>query len=381
MRLEDQVNLSFYKEIAEVDKRHGVVLVQHTDTGKIYVKKTLQHYDLAVFRTLQENRYAGIPVIKELMESDGSLILIEDYVSGHSLEELLETRLFSADETVKIISDLCDILSPIHSHDPSIIHRDIKASNVILDNEGKVYLIDFDASKIVSQGHNRDTDLIGTEGYAAPEQYGFGLSDQRTDIYALGVLMNKLLTGKFPSEEKYGGDLSRVIARATELDPENRYQNADRLKKALDVVSGIDVAVSQGDGSLHFRVKSSAGVKSFLSKLPYPVRELPGFRSGSPLLLVLAIVWYLLLLVFGLFGASKNPELTPVQNRYYDFATLILLLIPTLYLGNYLGVRDKLPWKKTSQRVTEVIRIVTGAAVSVLLVIIAVTIVAMVFHI
>ena len=233
MNLQEELRLSFYKEIASVNERHGVKLVQHTDTGKVYVKKTLRHYDRTVFDLIKENHYPGVPVIKELIEADDSLIVIEDYISGHSVEELLEEKTFTVRETIGVISDLCDILWPFHSNIPQIVHRDIKDSNVIIDNEGKVYLIDFDASKIVVHGRKRDTDLIGTEEYAAPEQYGFGQSDQRTDIYALGVLMNKMLTGMFPSENMYSGELSRVIKRATSIDPENRYQNVQRLKLAL----------------------------------------------------------------------------------------------------------------------------------------------------
>ena len=184
MKVEKELRLSFYKEIASVSEQHGVKLVQHVDTGQVYVKKELKHYDISIFEAIRNGHFPGVPVIKELIESGDRLIVIEDYISGHSVEEILESRLFSVNETIRVISAICDILDPFHSNTPQIVHRDIKASNVIIDNEGKVYLIDFDASKMVIQGRNRDTDLIGTEEYAAPEQYGFGQSDQRTDICA-----------------------------------------------------------------------------------------------------------------------------------------------------------------------------------------------------
>ena len=275
-----------------------------------------------------------------------------------------------------MIKALCDILLPMHSQNPPIIHRDIKGSNVIIDNEGKIYLIDFDASKLVVKGKNRDTDLIGTEEYAAPEQYGFGQSDQRTDIYAMGILMNKLLTGKFPSEEKYKGALSEIIEKATSLDPVNRYQNVQEFKQSLNTYK------TDYSGGTEFTVEvtTDSGLKKALSHLPYPIRELPGFRAGKPSYFAAALLWYIFLLSFGFFATMNNPQYTPAQNRFYDIATFLLLLFPTLYLGNYLGIRNSLPWGKTDRKWLEVIRIGTGAVLSCVVVIILVSIAAAILH-
>lgn len=381
MKLEDQVRLSFYTDIASVDKRHGVVLVQNNDTGKVYVKKTLHHFNRSVFETLKNEHYTGVPTIKELIESDDTLIVIEDYISGHSIDELLNEGPFNLEAAVSIVSELCDILDPIHSHEPSIIHRDIKASNVIVDNEGKVYLIDFDASKKVSQGQNRDTDLIGTEEYAAPEQYGFGQSDQRTDIYALGILLNKLLTGKLPSDERYAGDIARVISRATELDPSNRYQNVRRLQMALYTAMNRAERQVIRQTSLRNQPNSNTTLNSFLLKLPYIIRELPGFRSGRVLYFGLALAWYFFLISFGFFGVSSNPEYSQFQNRFFDIATFALLFIPTLYVGNYLGVRDRLPWKKSPDAIKDIVRIIIGVIISIFIVILAVSFFATVLNV
>lgn len=380
MKVEEELRLSFYKEIASVNERHGVKLVQHVDTGKVYVKKILTHYDITIFEIIRDGHFPGVPVIKELIEADGSLIVIEDYISGHSVDERLGKRSFTVEETIKVISDLCDILDPFHSNTPQIVHRDIKDSNVIIDNEGKVYLIDFDASKMVIKGRNRDTDLIGTEEYAAPEQYGFGQSDQRTDIYALGILMNKMLTGRFPSESLFDGELSHVIKKATAIDPENRYQNVQSLKTALsdcfdDKANSIEVEIYTKTQTV-----SNGILGRILSRLPYPIRELPGFRSGNPLFFFPALLWYVLLISLGFFALTTNPEYTPAQNRFYDIATFILLFIPTLYLGNYLGTRDRFPWKKSTDRAMEFIRVGIGVAALIVIVIIVVTIAALILH-
>ncbi len=380
MKLEEELRLSFYKEIASVNERHGVKLVQHIDTGKIYVKKTLTHYDATIFEIIRDGHFFGVPVIKELIESDGYLIVIEDYISGHSVDELLGKRPFTVEETIKVISDLCDILDPFHSNTPQIVHRDIKDSNVIIDNEGKVYLIDFDASKMVIKGRNRDTDLIGTEEYAAPEQYGFGQSDQRTDIYALGVLMNKMLTGRFPSEKLFDGELSRVVKKAISLDPENRYQDVQRLKSALNNYGDEETDSVEVEIYTSRQTDSDGILKRSLSRLPYPIRELPGFRSGRLLFFLPAMLWYIFLISMGFFAIAKDPEYTPAQNRFYDIATFLLFFIPTLYLGNYLGIRDRFPWMKSTNRTVEVARVVTGVAALIVILIIIVTIAALVLH-
>ena len=365
MNLQDEVRLSFYKEIADIDKRHNVVLVQHADTGKVYVKKTLIRYDISVFEYIKNGHFPGIPTIHELIESDETLVVIEDYINGHSLEEALESKIFSLEEAKKIISELCGILQPFHSHNPSIIHRDIKCSNVIIDNEGDLYLIDFDASKRVSANRTRDTELIGTESYAAPEQYGFGQSDQRTDIYALGILLHKLLTGKFPSETEYNGPLSHVIAKATSIDPANRFQDVESFKIALEE-------------STFKQPSSEKPLKRMLSRLPYPIRELPGFRSGNPLFFGLAFFGYLLVFLFGFIIQTDDPKYTPAQDRFYDIVTFFMIIVQTLYLGNYLGIRDRLPWPGSSKKSSNITRICIGAAASVLLVLAVFTLIALI---
>ena len=381
MKYEDELKLSFYKEIASVNESHGVKLVQHMETGKVYVRKTLKHYDLSVFEFIRERRFDGVPVIKDLIETDDALIVIEDYISGHSLDELIAEETFSEKKAARVISDLCDILEPFHSNTPQIIHRDIKESNVIIDNEGKVYLIDFDASKRVIHGRSRDTDLIGTEEYAAPEQYGFGQSDQRTDIYALGILLNRMLTGMFPSETRYNGDLSLIIDRATSIDPENRYSNVQRLKMALKYISQSTNYNAVRDEMTYCQSVSNDTLRRVLSHLPYLIRELPGFRSGNPWFFCLALLGYGFLIAMGFFSLSVNPEYSPLQNKFYDFATFLLLIVPILYLGNYLGVRDLLPWKKSNNRAIEYIRIGIGTIATILIVTIVVIIVAIILHV
>ena len=113
-----------------------------------------------------------------------------------------------------------------------IVHRDVKAENVILRGDQAV-LIDFDASRVFKDEISRDTQVLGTTGYAAPEQYGIAQTDQRADIYALGVLLNILLTGRHPSKELAGGRLGRVVQKCTRVNPQKRYKNVLHLMEDL----------------------------------------------------------------------------------------------------------------------------------------------------
>lgn len=132
------------------------------------------------------------------------------------------------------ICQLCDIpLCPFICCDPPIIHRDIKPSNILLTPSDHVILIDFDASREFDAGKPEDTVLLGTREYAAPEQYGFGQSDARSDIYALGVLLNKMLTGTYPRRECPECSLGEIITRCTALLSDQRYASVEELKTAL----------------------------------------------------------------------------------------------------------------------------------------------------
>ena len=112
------------------------------------------------------------------------------------------------------------------------VHRDIKPENVIIRGSEAV-LIDFDASRIFKSEHHSDTQILGTTGYAAPEQYGITQTDERADIYSVGVLINVMLTGEHPSRRLASGRMGLVVERCTRVSPEKRYKNVLRLMQAL----------------------------------------------------------------------------------------------------------------------------------------------------
>ena len=112
------------------------------------------------------------------------------------------------------------------------VHRDIKPENVLLRGSEAV-LIDFDAARFFRPGRDEDTQVLGTTGYAAPEQYGLAQSDARADIYSLGVLLNVMLTRRHPSRVTAPGRMGRIVQKCTMINPERRYQSALDLMEAL----------------------------------------------------------------------------------------------------------------------------------------------------
>jgi serine/threonine protein kinase len=229
-----ELRLSYYREIAVLDKDHGVYLVQHTDSSKTYVKKIRSLYNLDVYKQLYEHPVVGVPKIQEFIKQGDNLIVFEEYISGTDLETYIKSNgVFSVSETIKISSMLCDILSRLHTMEPPIIHRDIKPSNIMLTEDKRVILLDLNSAKPVTPGQLQDTTLLGTHGFAAPEQYGFGASNIQTDLYAVGILIRYMLSGKLNSSSGSTDELNNVVNKCTQLDPEKRYTSAEELKAAI----------------------------------------------------------------------------------------------------------------------------------------------------
>ena len=121
------------------------------------------------------------------------------------------------------------ILKNFHNANPPIVNRDIKPKNVIITEQNSVILLDFNAAKIYSDSEMKDTLLLGTPGYAAPEQYGFGQSSVKTDIYAVGIMLKEMVQ----SVEKYNVKLDDIIKKCTQLNPNDRYLNIEDLEKDI----------------------------------------------------------------------------------------------------------------------------------------------------
>ena len=210
-------------------ERGSVSLLQNKQNGTRFI---FRHYrgNGEVYRKLVGISCPNLPQIMETAERDGMVAVLEEYIQGDSLAYLLEGALFSPAEARKITRQLCNALWVLHQL--GAVHRDIKPENVIIQGSEAI-LIDFDASRIFKSDTNQDTQILGTTGYAAPEQYGIAQTDERADIYSLGVLLNIMLTGKHPSKELASGRLGRIVQKCTMVNPEKRYKSVLYLMEAL----------------------------------------------------------------------------------------------------------------------------------------------------
>lgn len=210
-------------------ERGSVSLLQNKQNGTRFI---FRHYrgNGEVYRKLLGISCPNLPQIMETAERDGMVAVLEEYIQGDSLAYLLEGALFSHAEARKITMQLCNALWVLHQL--GAVHRDIKPENVIIQGSEAI-LIDFDASRIFKSDTNQDTQILGTTGYAAPEQYGIAQTDERADIYSLGVLLNIMLTGKHPSKELASGRLGRIVQKCTMVNPEKRYKSVLYLMEAL----------------------------------------------------------------------------------------------------------------------------------------------------
>ena len=188
--------------------------------------------DGSIYRHLQTVHHENLPRIYAVTEADGRCTVLEEFIDGVTVAELLQGGLYTASGVCAVMRALCDAVGYLHS--VGIVHRDVKPENVMITSSGRVVLLDFDTARRHKPAATRDTVVVGTAGYAAPEQFGVAQTDGRADIYAMGVMINVMLTGEHPTVRVAGGKLGRVVEKCTRLDPDKRYRDVWELKKQLD---------------------------------------------------------------------------------------------------------------------------------------------------
>ena len=211
---------------------------------------------IAETEMLKKLNHPNLPSIVDVIDGDGTLLIVMDYIEGRHLESVVtEYGAQSQEDVLQWAKQLCDVLAYLHSRKPPIIYRDMKPSNIMLKPDGKVVLIDFGIAREFKENSGADTTCLGTQGYAAPEQYGGrGQTDARTDIYCLGATLYHLLTGHNPNEPPYAlypirywnprlsSGLEKIILKCTQKNPYDRYQNCGELMHALEHYHELDTA-------------------------------------------------------------------------------------------------------------------------------------------
>lgn len=339
MDLSRRLALSYYKTIATLNEEHHIFLVQHQSTKKIYVKKILDVYNLDVYKKLYQTPIIGIPKLIDYFEGNDQLILIEDYISGESLQEKLNDSHLSKEDIIHYILDLCNILEQLHQMNPPVIHRDIKPSNLIITNYNRLILLDFNAAKQFSSTSETDTVLLGTKGYAAPEQYGFGSSSPQTDIYSIGILLKELTDASAEACSEF----STIIETCTQMNPSDRYASISDLKNAL-------LAFTTSDNSEHKNISGKKQADFNTSFLP------PGFRTHTPWKMLASLLGYLFALSLSLSLEAKSVNQTDL---YLQKGFCFLMFLSIIFISfNYRDIQKFFPLCKHQNRILHYIGIV-----------------------
>jgi serine/threonine protein kinase len=336
--------LSYYHTIATINDAHKIYLVQHRETHKIYVKKILDIYNLHIYKYLQNHRITGIPKLYDIYEENEHLTIVEEFISGTSLQEIIDSHALSISFIIQIMCELCDILEQLHGLNPPIIHRDIKPSNIIITPYEHVVLIDFNAAKYLTCQNETDTVLLGTRGYAAPEQYGFGSSTPQTDIYALGILLKELVAALPVATDKFDA----IISSCTQINPSDRMKSVSQLKAEIMRHKTHDTSKMQP-------VKCAA----WQDYLP------PGFRAKTPWKMLTASVIYIFIVWLCLSMTFESETL--IQLWLQRVFCLFMMLSVIFCCFNYRNIQRFVPLCKSPHRVIRYFGILILTTVMILL--------------
>lgn len=371
MTLEEESRLSFYRELTVLDEKKNIVLVQDIRNSELCVKKTLDIYSRDIYEQLASVRIEGVPAVKECVADDGKLIVVEEYVQGRSLKQVLDEQgLLNEEQAYEIAVQLVDILVRLHQLEPAIVHRDIKPSNIIIEKNGHVNLIDFNAARHVNADKNEDTRMLGTVYFAAPEKFGFGQSDERTDIYGLGATINYIMTGDKPGAGIAECRFSDILKKCLMVDAKDRYQSAEELRGVLDMLNYSIVQDNRKKAETAFGkdntisvVRTYRNIRDIIVKMyrKYQKRNydidtswrrylLPGFRRLNVVYCLIALVWYAVIvwmtITFAVTDSKTGISVTGGELTMYKIAVFVLLFGMTMWFGNYLNIRRKLPGMK-----------------------------------
>ena len=224
------------------ETKYSKIFIGELDDSSQVIVKLLKNANIDIYKTLASIKSLHFPEILELFENtengESELTIIEEYIEGETLSDLLHKKSFSHDEIFNLMQQLCDGISFLHQMNPPFIHRDLKPQNLILTKDGILKIIDFNAARIYKSDSSADTVHLGTAEYAPPEQFGYSQTDVRSDIYCLGIILYEIAYGKEfkPKNTRQflmPNGLDSIVARCTMYDPEQRYQTVQELQADL----------------------------------------------------------------------------------------------------------------------------------------------------
>lgn len=224
--------LRHYDLVRALSRRDGdeVLLLCHKTLGRELVVRSYRE-PIAAYERLKTVRHPHLPEVLDSQRFSDGQVVLEEYVHGTALSDVLERTTFSYRNARRLLYGIGAALIALHSM--QVVHRDVKPENVMISDDGRAVLLDLNASRLHVPEKRADTVVLGTIGYAPPEQFGISQSDATADVYALGVLLNVLLTGCHPSERLATGRAGRIVLKCTQIDPGHRFPSVEKLLEVL----------------------------------------------------------------------------------------------------------------------------------------------------
>ncbi len=279
-------------------------------------------------------RFAHLPQIIDCYEAGEDCVVLMEFIEGQTFEQLVQARGASACLARTLFPGACDAVSELHTgFSPALIHRDVKPSNLMFSHNA-VVLIDLGIARSFNEEASTDTTNFGTRGFAPPEQFGFGQTDERSDVYALGMLLFYLLVGEIPAFSKIDQlldkhavpqEMQQVIRGAIAFDPAARFQSAEALKHAFEsaLMSAPGTASQSASQSTPESTAESMPEIASQSTPPNEIRPLFKQPLLSKATFWLGVVWDVILftLVGVMLAGSIHTALNPVE-PFTDFPLL-----------------------------------------------------------
>ena len=221
-------------------------LVKETATGILCVLKwgrnrqaEFLRNEMEIMKKMADRKLSGIPKAYRIFEENGKVYLVREYIEGMSLAQMvLQKGGISEAEIYRISRKICQTAEQFQNPDEPMIHRDIKPENIVVTPGGEVVFIDFGTMRSYKKDGSRDTFVVGTRGTAAPEQYGYTQTDQRTDVYAIGQTMLYMVSESYEmnqlSECAVSRRMKKIIEKACSFEPDKRYGDAAQLRRAVE---------------------------------------------------------------------------------------------------------------------------------------------------
>lgn len=221
-------------------------LVKETVTGILCVLKwgrnrqtEFLRNEMEIMKKMADRKLSGIPKAYRIFEENGEVYLVREYIEGMSLAQMvLQKGGISEAEICRISRKICQTAEQFQNPDEPMIHRDIKPENIVVTPGGEVVFIDFGTMRSYKKDGSRDTFVVGTRGTAAPEQYGYTQTDQRTDVYAIGQTMLYMVSESYEknqlSECAVSRRMKKIIEKACSFEPDKRYGDAAQLRRAVE---------------------------------------------------------------------------------------------------------------------------------------------------